>query len=144
MRGLALATAEPLAFQAPNQMTIRVTKKTTPRAKIKAIRASISRPGSTRHMPKNSGDHDRHVFDAEAVRREDAPMPGDDAAMLVAKHRDRPAPFLYRRRNLRDLLGAVRARVAGSGNKLSKGTPRDLVRRPWRQLNRPWNPGING
>ena len=59
-----------------------------------------------------------------------AAVAGDEAALLVDQDRDRPAPLADRRRDLVDLFGRVRPRVAGVGDERGDAPALDLVGRP--------------
>jgi hypothetical protein len=53
-----------------------------------------------------------NFLEAEQLGRHHAAVAGDPAALLVDQDRDRPAPMADRRRDLVDLVSAMRPRVA--------------------------------
>src|SRR3984893_5814555 len=54
-------------------------------------------------------------------------MAGNDAAFIVDKHRNRPAPFVDGRRDLVDLLWAMRAGIAGIGDQRGNRAPFNFI-----------------
>ena len=67
---------------------------------------------------------------AQLLRRENAAMPGNQRALFVDEHRDGPAPFPNRGRDLRYLLVGMRSGIAGTRDQLRERPALYLVRGP--------------